>query len=332
MTALTRYARLETTGLWRAEDETEPREVTVSLGHATLVLTDVTGEPVAHWSLPAVTRLNPGAVPARFGPDETGSESVEIEDDLMVSAIETVRRAVRRRQGGGRLRRGIAAGVAACLAGLLVLWLPGAVHRQALAVVPSSKRSEIGATLLGHLGRDLGTACRSALGVEALRRLHARLFGDRAAGQIVVLPRGPAVPLVLPGGLVILSRETVERAAEPAVLAGHVLAALAARRGVDPLDLLLQEAGVMAAARLLVTGDLPPRATEAHAQRLLTDPPRPPAPEALVPALATLGIPAGPYLRDADPARPLPATLPDAGEAPLITDAEWVSLQAICDG
>lgn len=330
MTALTRYARLETTGLWRPDATGEAVEVAVSLGDATLVMTDFAGNPVAHWSLPAITRLNPGGQPARFAPDETGSESIEIEDDLMVSAIETVRRHVARRHPGSRrLRRGVLAGMLLLAAGLALFWAPGALRREALAVVPPARRSEIGATILGHLSRDLGAACRDQLGTEALRRLQTRLFGEGAPGQIVVLPLGPDQPVALPGDIVVLPRRIVERAAEPAVLAGHVLAARAAAG--DALGHVLDAAGPFATLRLLATGSFAPGVLEAHAARLIAAPPTPPPPEEMAPVLLAAGVPPGPYARDIDPMTEIgPPALP--GQVPLLTDAEWVSLQGICGG
>ena len=56
-TALTEYARLESGGLWKAGPDAQRREVVVSFGEATLVLSDTAGRPLTHWSLPAVERL-----------------------------------------------------------------------------------------------------------------------------------------------------------------------------------------------------------------------------------------------------------------------------------
>lgn len=60
MTALDKYVRLESGGLWRADANAQRRDVGISFGDATLVIADTAGRPVAHWSLPAITRLNPG--------------------------------------------------------------------------------------------------------------------------------------------------------------------------------------------------------------------------------------------------------------------------------
>ncbi len=335
MTALSQYTRLETMGRWRPGPGEEEREVVVSFGNATLVLADGTGLPLTHWSLPALSRLNPGQAPAVFAPDTDGSETLAIDDDLMVSAIEKVRRRVAMdRAEPWKLRRGIGWAAAAALIAAVALWGPGALRGEALSVLPAPKRTEIGATLLGHFQRDLGPACRDRLGADALARLHARTLGEE--GQTVVLPLGPATPIRLPGNITVLSREMVERAAEPAVLAGHLLAARLATE--DPMARLLDEAGPWATLRLLTTGNLEPSVLEAHAAFLLAAPD--PAPDAATfgPEFAAAEIPLTPYARDRDPTGASVGDLLEAdayaGEAApiLITDAEWVALQQICRG
>ena len=50
MTALTEYQRLETSGIWRGAPDEQRRDVTVSLGDATVVIYDGAGRALAHWS------------------------------------------------------------------------------------------------------------------------------------------------------------------------------------------------------------------------------------------------------------------------------------------
>ena len=83
MTALEKYVRLESTGLWRPAPGAQRIEVTVSFGDATLVFYDAAGRPLSHWSLPAVVRLDTGGGPALYAPDSEASETLEIEDELM---------------------------------------------------------------------------------------------------------------------------------------------------------------------------------------------------------------------------------------------------------
>ncbi|SHI64514.1 hypothetical protein [Wenxinia saemankumensis] len=329
-TALSRYARLECPGLWRPSHEAQRRDVTVSFGQATLVISDSAGRPLTHWSLPAVERLNPGEDPALYGPDREAGETLELSDATMIDAIETVRKSLdRARRHPGRLRQVIVWGGGALAVVAIALWLPSALLTQALGAVPETKRSEIGAILLGHLQRVTGPACRNPLGTEALARLHERVMGPDAPGQAVVLPAALPGPLYLPGGLIVLSRRTVETASEPSVVAGQMIAAVNGPAG-DPMAPILRAEGLRATVTLLTTGDLPDAALATEAQRLLSNPVVPPDPDALAPWFEAADVPMGPWARyrETDPPEP---PQPASGQA-VLSDGDWVGLQGICRG
>lgn len=338
MTALTRYARLESPGIWRASTEAQRKNVFVTFGDATLVVSDTSGRVLTHWSLPAVERLNPGVRPALYGPDGDPDETLEISEPDMIDAIETVRRTLARsRPRQGRLRVvGLLTSVAAVLA-LGVLWLPGAMIQQTLTAVPAVKRSEIGASLLGHIQRLTGPACRDQAGQRALAAFGERLIGDGAAGGIVVLPSGALTSLYLPGGIIALGRPVVENHNDPAVAAGFILAAAAQTSVRDPLEAVLRDAGPVATFRLFTTGDLPPEVLNSYAISLLNNPPPPPPASTMVPFFESAGVPTPPYAFARDPSGERVLDLIEAnpvqGEQPiLISDGDWVTLQSICNG
>lgn len=334
MTALDKYVRLESDGLWRAGPDAQRRDVTVSFGDATLVIADHTGRPLSHWSLPALLRQNPQKRPAIYTPDEDASETLEIADDLMIDAIEQVRAALgKTRPTPGKLRHLITAGFAALILAIAVFWLPGALTRQTLAVVPMSKRVEIGATVLGHLQRETGTVCRHPAGVAAAGRLVTRLLGTGSNARIVVLPGLPQGAVALPGGIIALDRALLERAEDPAIVAGYVLAARSARFRVDPLEQILQAAGLRVTFRLLTTGELPTEVLQAHAMHIIAGASARPEAATLRMSFAAAQVPVAPYNAVAtvrgDPVAP--ATPTDTALPLILRDDDWVSLQNICN-
>ncbi len=337
MTALKEYMRLETSGLWRPSPDAQRREVGVSFGDATLVISDNAGRPITHWSLPAVTRTNPGAMPAIYCPDSDLTETLELDDELMINAIERVRQSVARQTPRpGRVRQ-ISIGVTllACL-GLAVFWLPGALTQQTLKVVPASKRSEIGATLLGHIQRIAGSTCRDPIGTQALAALETRLFGNGSNSQIVVVPGDLPEALDLPGGIVVISRHMVEDANDPAVVAGYILAALAGQTDPDPLAPILTSSGLASTFHLLTTGNVPNEDLEAYAERLFATPTHIPPAETLYALTTKAQVPVAPWAYAVDPTgetlRPLIDGDPLKGQTPppVLSDDTWVSLQGIC--
>ena len=126
-TALSKYQRLEAAGLWRADAEAQRIDVIVSVGEATLTMTDMRERVQAHWSIAAIARANPGQTPAIYHPDGDPGETLELPENEtdMIVAIETLRNAIaRQRPRPGRLRLyGVMASVLAVLL-MGLFWLP----------------------------------------------------------------------------------------------------------------------------------------------------------------------------------------------------------------
>lgn len=335
MTALTKYARIEAAGLWRATPDAQRRDVIVSIGDATLTLTDLKDQPLAHWSLPAVARANPGTRPAIYHPDGDPGETLELPENEgeMIDAIETLRRAITRtRPHPGRLRWVSVAASIVIVLGLTLFWLPGAMQDHTLRVVPPAKRASIGAALLDRIERVSGPACDEDAGRAALGRLGTRL----SAGKLMVLQDMTRPGLHLPGGLILLDHSVIEDFEEPDVAAGYVLTELAHRAALDPLRDLLSVVGIRENFRLLTTGDVAPDALDTYAQHLMTQAPQAPDLALHLARFDKAQVRSTPYAYALDitgeTTLPLIEGDPMYGRLtePLLSDATWLRLQNIC--
>lgn len=336
MKALKKYQRLEATGLWRPDPETQRREVVVSIGEATLIITDMKDQPLTHWSLPAVERANPGETPAIYFPDGDTNETLELAEDeaQMIKAIETLRSAISRgRPHPGRLRILSVLFSVAAVAALAVFWLPEALMRHTVSVVPETTRLALGRSLRDRIERVTGPACTPPAAASAVARLAQRT----GAGDLVIVPGGTRMSLSLPGGITVLNRALVEDWEEPDVAAGFILAEAVRKRDVDPLAALLQASGPMASFRLLTTGEIPATVLDAYAELLMTQE-RPEAPQdALLEAFRATGIRSTPYARalhvTGETTLGLIEADPMAGQTtePVLPDRYWIILQSICE-
>ncbi|MCT8159022.1 hypothetical protein [Pseudoruegeria sp. SHC-113] len=335
MTALTKYQRLETTGIWKPGADAQRRDVVVSFGNATLVLSNAADQPLTHWSLAAIERLNPGERPALYAPDAEGSETLEIEDADMIEAIGQVRQAIARsRPHPGRLRGMIIGGLSLAILLLSVFWLPDALTRYAGTIVPAAKRADVGEKLLNRLVRLSGAPCDGTYGVKALNRLRENVLGPN--DKLVVLPGGVRNTVHLPGGYIVMNRALVEDPEDPAVTAGYLLAEAERRAAQDTMEELLEAAGLRATLHLMTTGDIAPEVLDAFAETLLIAEPDPVPTEALLARFAARGISSTPYAYAVDisgeTTLPLIEADPMRGQdtKPVLTDGQWISLQAIC--
>ncbi|QUS35849.1 hypothetical protein [Falsirhodobacter algicola] len=335
-TALKKYARLECPGLWQPGPDLPRREVIVSFRAASLILSDPgSGQALAHWSLPAVTRLNGRTRPALFSPDAAAEETLEVEDDYMIAALDTVRGALEAaRPHPGRLRNWVLAGTfALVVAGALTL--PGALVSHTLDVVPDATRVRLGEMALSEMVHLTGTPCATTLGTAATESLSTRIF-NAASIRVLIVRDGLDHPVHLPNSQILIPARYVEDFDSPAPLAGAALVERLQAEAEDPLRPVLEHAGILATLRLLTTGDLPPRALDGYAEALAAEDP-PSLPDGVLTAAFTAAeLPLTPWARAAAPAHAEALIAadpwPEGPPRDILPDNEWISLSAICRG
>lgn len=343
MTALKEFQKLESIGLWRDSVDAQRREVIVSLGDSSLMISSINEMALSHWSLPAVRRLNGSQMPALYAPDGLTEESLEIEDDQMVAAIEKLRGMIeRRRPHPGRLRGLLGLGAGLIVAAGAIFWLPDALMRQTASLIPPATRAQIGDAILAEMTALTGRPCHTSEGQAALDALTAQIFGSEGPPRVVILRAGLPQSLHLPGDLFVLNRSVMEDHESPDVVAGVLLAEDIRRQGTSPIEDVLHRAGLWATLRLLTTGQIEARHLADQAQTLLSRPTPLVTEDASVPLDALLarfaqaGVSSAAYgyalditgettlaLIEADPMR-------QGQGAPLISDQSWIALQEIC--
>lgn len=303
MTALKAYERLECTGLWRSGPAMQRREVVVSCGQATLILTDMQNRPLAHWSLAAIDVQTHKEDAATLRPAPGSEESLEISDKTMLEALQKVQKAIdRSRPHPGRLRFILAVSSVVLLSFVTLIWGPQAIVSYASNVLPKAKRAQLGGALVERIGQLAGPYCTSPEGIRSAALLVERL-APKAALELRVLPGQRTAPIVLPGGKVILFDNMVGQSDDPAVTAAYVAAAIATLNDADPLGLYLEDAGPFVSISLITSNELSNRQLDQLAKIALSDQRRP----------ASAAQP------------PAPTALP------ALPDGAWLGLQAICN-
>lgn len=328
MTALPEFERLESPGVWRTGPEAQRRDVVVSFGDATLILSDAAGRPLTHWSLAATKRIGGTAEAAVFSPDPDGRETLELTETLMIDAIERIERSVaRKRPHPGALRGLIAGTLVAGVLGLAYFWLPGALITQANTALPTSGLQRIDTGLTQALAEITGPTCNTSRGNRGTRSLQERI---KHPAPIMVVPEPLPQPLLLPGGTLIIDNARLTRAQEPAEIAGQ----LVATRTTDtpPLTKVLEHVGIMGTIHLLTTGRLRDTDLRKAARGLVSAAPAPKSIQSLVSAFAQAEIPAGPWASGAGlTGQSVVQQISDEGSyPPVLADRDWIGLQTIC--
>lgn len=333
MTVLEEYQRLEAEAVWRASPEDQRRDVIVSIGKATITIGAPNGTVLTHWSLPAMVRLNPGELPAVFGPGAQATETLELSDPEMLSAIDRVLAAIGGRSAGRSwTSRLVRIGVLAGLAVGLIYWLPGAVTAYTASLVPPEMRVEIGTDLLAETERVAGAPCSTPGGDRALALLSDTLFPDRTV-PLKVLPTTLTGTAHLPDGTMLVSHTLVEDFETPDVVAGFLLAEDLRAKAHDPLARLLEASPFRAALALLSTGHLRKTDLQRMAEGLVVRQNGPVPQDDLLALMNARGLDAKPYALAQDISGQATATLVSGAverSTPVLDDTDWIALQAIC--
>lgn len=336
MTALIKYERLEAIGLWRENGDAQRREVIVSFGAASLVLSDKNDMPLAHWSLAAVRVVGKSGEHVIFAPDKDADETVEIDDPLMVEAIGKVRdRLTKRQSHPGRLRWVLGAVLVPAVIGFLWFGLPVLAAQYATRVTPAAKQEQIGAALMAQTNRLTGQPCDGGLARGALGRFQDWLVGDEY--RIYVVDLGARFSTHLPGNRILINRILLEEYAGPEVAAGFVLMEKALATENPPLPELFSQLGTGATLGFLANGALDPEKLAEYAEGHLSAPMRRPSDQGLLALFAGAKLTSAPFAYALDSTLDSTRVLVEGdpvkqGYRPRLSDGDWIALQTICSG
>lgn len=332
MTALDKFERLESIGLWKETETSQKKEVIVSFGKASLVMSDNKDTPLTHWALGAVEITAANDDKVIYTPDKNGFETLEISDPTMNRAIKKVRKAIHR-PGSHRGRIRILSTVLTilCLSLLAVFWLPKALADYATDIVSDAKAREIGTDLMPYINQYAGLPCNSSSASPVIRKLEAHLIGPRG-NALFIADLGARYSIHLPGGIILANRVLVEDFPDTEALAGFVLMERALQKDDPALHSLFLEAGPIATLSFLITGKIDNDVLGTFAKNQMTKPLTLPKKETLAKLFKATGISAVP-LAKAINSKQLLDINPIGGEYdPILTDPQWLALQTICEG
>lgn len=336
MTALDQYERLEATGLWRENKTSQKIEVLISFGNASLILSDFTGSPLSHWSLPAILRLNKGKSPAIYSPNSSGIETLEIEDNAMILAIEEVSKSISSRQPKtGRLRILTFLTTLIVISLLAIFWLPNILVQHTSSLVYTEQRKQIGFRLIEHVSKLIGSNCSSDKEISPLNKLSNRLFPNSGV-TIYVFSDGIKTATHIPGKFILLNRSVVEDFETPEVVAGYLIIEKLKSDTNDPIEKLLSFVGTRAVLKFLTTGRLDDVTLEQYAKHILSIEPISPSIDQIVSEFESTEVNLEPYAYAVDITGESNADLIKNNNIlksrQILNNQDWLNLQSICEG
>ena len=208
MTAIEKYARLESTARWIESDLKGSKDVIISLGKKTLIITNYEDEPLAHWSLTSTNIISENENESIFSPDPEGIEQLIIEDKNMIEAIELF--ISNKNKSKKKLN------VFFILIPFFIIFVIGAFYSKHykyyfLSLISDAQVTQI---LNEHIRKHIknyGPVCESSSGKKAISELLKNLdiFYDEI--NIVVLSNQTVNSIHLPSGTLFISKNYLNK-------------------------------------------------------------------------------------------------------------------------
>ena len=331
MTAIKKYQRLESMGLWRQHDNPQRIEVVVSFGDATLLLTDLQNRPLTHWSLAAIEQVQKTKDGVIFSADPSASETLQIDDPLMIDAINQIRRSIdSTRAHPGQLRRFLGWGIWILVFIVLAFLMPGIIKRHAAQIMPEITAKAVGKDIQTAIVQTTGPICTSPAVKRILSKLNLRLKGPQDS-RILLARLGMRNAISLPGGVMMINQELLRNSDDPAVLAGYILARRASQQDISDKQRMFGALSLIQALRFFATGAIEPSALQDYANTLLLHDVEPPDPTTLNLLFAIAEVPITPYAQHSN--INLNSTAgDDPSLPPILSPRQMQLLQGTCLG
>jgi Zn-dependent protease with chaperone function len=269
MTALEKYAKLETEARYFDGQSAEPRNVVVSFGERSLVIMGFDESALAHWPLASLRALGrKGDSAVQLVPHADSDERLVISDPEMLAAIRQVcpglyQRPVDRR--GMRTAVLWSGGAVAALVLMMFVLIPALAGQLAL-MIPPQREQQLGDAVVEQLKGMLGFLgaghrpgiCDAPDGQAALEAMTHRLAPHPDLPyplRVSVLDHFMINAVALPGGRIVIFRGLLDEASSPEEVAGVLAHEIGHEMHHDPTRMALRAAGT-AGILGMVLGDV----------------------------------------------------------------------------
>ncbi len=204
MTAIDKYIRLEALGNWKETPDADPREVVLSFGDATLLLSDMSENLLAHWALAGMQRVSYRDGVALYTLDSQGYETLEVTDKDMIEAIAKVSRFVAVGSDNIPKSYGIYVSIGVLILGLLMV-APMLIRYQANAMTTTPAARNIGLQLAEEAGMKF---CDAPNGRDALDTFLLRTFPTVNIALYIV--QDETKSYLFPGDIILMSEADLQ--------------------------------------------------------------------------------------------------------------------------
>ncbi len=203
MTAIKKYTILESKGFWIDAKGSPPKEVIVSFGKSSIIMSDNNEIPLNHWDLNSIVMIEKNEIEARFSPGTERQEELIIQDEAMIEALAII--CGKGKSPSGKLLKFhhfiIITG--SILIMLFFFFLPNILRTVTLDIIKPNHEYVFIQKLLENENLIRNT-CPKQKETKAVENKLIKKHGVVTGIDISITKTSLSSPLILPGGIIII--------------------------------------------------------------------------------------------------------------------------------
>ena len=203
MTAIKKYQILESKGLWIEEKGTSPKEVIVSFGKSSIIISDNNAIPLGHWNFNSVIIIHKDLTRTIFGLGLDKEEELIIQDEEMIKAIAMICEQGKIYKEPIFKLHHLAKSLTLLLIILVIFFFPNILRLIILDIVKPRYETIFVKSLLEKEELE-DHMCTKQKETEELEKMIVREFDLETKIDISITKLSLSSPLILPGGLIII--------------------------------------------------------------------------------------------------------------------------------
>ncbi|MDG2355581.1 MAG: hypothetical protein P8L82_06145 [Paracoccaceae bacterium] len=203
MTAIKKYRILESKGLWIDKKETSPKEVIVSFGKSSIIISDDDAIPLDHWNFNSIMVTHKNLTRTTFGLGLDREEELIIHDEEMIEAITMICEQGKKLKEPVLKFNHLVKSLALLLTILFIFSVPTILRLITLDIIKPRYETIFVRSLL-EKENLVENICTKQNETEELENEIVREFALKTRIDISITKSSLLSPLILPGGLIVI--------------------------------------------------------------------------------------------------------------------------------
>ena len=252
MTAVKKYTRLESSGLWKESEKSEFIEVLITFGKTSVILSDYKDNPLTHWSLPALRLISRDNNEAIFSTSFENEERLRISDINMIESLLLFINKEDKKIKHGKTKFYLSSFTLMLFVALIILYFPSKIKNLAITVISQQHEKQLIRPFLEKHIETFGGVCSSIETSKIMDNILNSVENENDFLSVFIVEDQTTNILHLPSGIILISSDFLKGAPDEKRLTAMLKNEMQIAIKRDPLKTLINQQSAYRLTRFIL--------------------------------------------------------------------------------